>query len=258
MNRDISYTVRKIFCCEDSCTCYMNRRIENDSGINSFPSSVFMEIPINTSSFEIPLFAFRKFSDLMANVGQIESIDTIVAVLNTDNKVSRYKSADRYMRDILTERFTDSRLIRIDTALRGEPVTYYGTMGAVFDKNFNPMMICSLQMERLCVTDNEKCGYNYVIVRPILRINPLTVLNKDTLIEKYIVNKFLTACLQDPVTIPYYRNSKIVAASDAGWTVKVEIDEFPFHIQHADTPSISTTNQKLLQVADEYIEEGLF
>ena len=54
-----------------------------------------------------------------------------------------------------------------------------------------------------------------------------------------------------------FRNFTRIVKSDRKFPVKVEIEDCPFTIRAAATPSISTTNQQLLQVAIDHINEIL-
>ena len=118
-------------------------------------------------------------------------------------------------------------------------------------------------MERNVSIDTDEDGNvvpvpvtEYKIIKPILRIDPQVFLSRSNTLEKLIVNKMLNACLEDPVALPRYDlPARIVILRSARLPVKVEIDECPFLIHQSDTPSISTTNQQLLQVAINHIDE---
>ena len=70
--------------------------------------------------------------------------------------------------------------------------------------------------------------------------------------EKLIANKMINTVLSRTVDYP---NTVQIANELCLQEVKVEICNSPFHIRKADVPSISTTTQKLLSTATEYLDE---
>ena len=85
--------------------------------------------------------------------------------------------------------------------------------------------------------------------------------------ERFISNKMITTCLENNFYLPFShravtnylidRNDLRIIRPNEKFPVKVEIANCPFTIRSAATPSISTNNQQLLQVAIDYINEAL-
>ena len=96
-----------------------------------------------------------------------------------------------------------------------------------------------------------------MFVRPILRVNPYTFLYKSDSMEKFIVNKMINTCLEDKIYLPssYDLSEKFKVKSDEKAAVKVIIDNCPFLVHQTDSPSISTTNEKLLQLVIDHLDE---
>ena len=221
--------------------------------------SKYMEIPINDSVFEIPTFALNCLLDQATNRSP-NLPDAIVVKLDTLGKIPRYKSLDRFMQDVMLAEFMDSRLIKLNVKNGDDFLEFYGTQGAVFNRDFEPLMICLWQMERerLSPEDargNSGCLCRYKALKPIVRINPEVVLNKSNPMERWIAGKMLTNSLKAHIRMNHILHSLVTYDADLPLHPVVEICESPFIIRETDTPSVSTTNEQLLQVAIDHIEE---
>jgi len=205
-------------------------------------------VPIE-DSFEMPVFALRALKP---------DVNYIVADLQDIGNRTEYKSLDTGVRDILTTDFVNNRLVELNTKV-GEP-KYYGTYGAIFDKDFNLTMAILWKMQRYIVEDNEKYPYKfrYKFVEPILRVNPQVFINRSNSVERYIINKILSSAVLN-YSIDRPRLSKIYVDDSNPYSIfrlKVEIGTFPsFYIKKPDVPSISTTNEELLKAAFDNIED---
>ena len=210
-----------------------------------------MEIPISSKTFELPLFAFEGFKRM--NIEHRES-STIVASLYSCGLSSDYKSLDSIMKDVLSTRF-DKHLCKIQ--IPNSPNVYYATFGAVFDENLTPLMMLSWIMERRA-KENGVVKYHYK--KPLLRLNPYPCLNKEDALQKSICGRWMTTALGCFIHAPiFYDCDNFIEQPDysQSYHVKVEIDECPFTIRGTDVPSISVTNEELLQLAADHIDEVL-
>lgn len=237
---------------------HRNSRIEMSYGrtLETTPvtSKKYMEIPISGDVIELPLLAFDAFRDIKKR--SINS-DVLVAQLYSCGTTSDYKSLDAIMRDTMSTNF-NRHLMQVQIA--GCPSTYYATYGAVFNDDLKPLMMLSWIMEKKADGDG-RLKYHYK--RPLLRINPGVCVSKEDNVQRFIANKVLLNSLNYPIATPYFFNCDAFIdqtrdySSRSTWAVKVEIDECPFYIKTIDTPSISVTNEGLLQLAADHIEEIL-
>lgn len=217
---------------------------------------VYMDIPIDKELFEVPTFAFNTFINVLKD--RRFDDNAIVAVLKTMNKTPRYVTLSRYMKDILLEDFINDRLVKLQEKKgTNEFVTYYATHGAIFREDFSPIMMCSWQIKRF---KDDNGTYKYDFLRPIMRIDPTCYVSKNDPIERFIANKLPVEAFSSIIYNPSYRVSlpECVIYRDRSQTsvsLKVEIDKCPFVLKHADAPSISTTNESLLQIVMDHIDE---
>lgn len=209
--------------------------------------SVFMTISLG-DKFEIPAFALDVFSS-NKRMGGENPPDCIVINLRYSGSRTTYKSVDANMRNTLNARYYSSRLIKMPGI--GDPErVYFTTQGAVFDENYNPVMMLTWEMER--VLDEVHQSYKYKFIRPVLRVKPDIVVNKYDALERYIVNKVIPTVLTlNYITSPSINSTDIIANyyASRNFKVKVIIDKIPFEVRETDKPSVSTTNEELLGIA---------
>lgn len=213
---------------------------------------MYIEIPIDADSFELPLLAFEAFRNTLKS--PIE-YSTLVAQIYSCGKTSSYKSLDAVMRDVLSTKFS-RHLCKVE--IPSSTNIYYATFGAVFDSNLKPLMMLSWLMEKKQDGDG-RIKYHYK--RPLLRLNPYPCTSKEDALQRWLCGKMLTTSLETSINTPYYYGlddylEQSRAYSNRGWySVKVEIDACPFTIRGCDVPSVSVTNEGLLQLAADHILE---
>lgn len=252
MPAELDYAVRSIFRSNGTTSrglsYYVPASREEDS------KKLYMEIPINTPSFELPAFAYSAFETIVGK--DRENCDAIVVTLKTMGREPRYSTLNRYMRDILNNDYANNKLIRVNVKQTDNTFKkYYVTQGAVFMDDFKPIMMCSWLVERFVT--NEKTRFKFI--KPILRIEPWCFLSKEDAMQKFIATKMPTLVLDQLVDFPYVGDldDVIIIPNRISSTteVKVEIDRNPFVLKKSDTPSISTTREDLLQLAIDHIDE---
>jgi len=207
-----------------------------------------MEIPVGKPVFEIPLFLFNKaFSSLSNN----PKVSTLVAELYTKGRKPSHKTVSRFMCDVLITHYPSMRFIDLEVKQGEDTIKYYGTYGAVFDTNFEPLMMCSWEMERLQVDGNTVFSY----LRPIIRIHPDCFLNQHNSMEKFLAKKFINTALTTLVNDVPIKNELFTITERTRAYPVVEIGASPFAITKVIPPPVTISNQDLLQVARDHIEE---
>lgn len=259
MARELSGTISNMFRLNTYERCFRHWRDENRPISNS--SVRYIELPIDKEFFEMPVFAFNKFVQAVGHNDDI-SANALVAILNTADRNSGYKSIERCMKDILEESFTDSRLVKVEVKDGSNTMLYYGTHGAIFDRNFDPLMVASYKMEKCFRTvvnagEPDKVIPYYKFTEAILRVNPDVYIYKRDPMEKFIVNKMISGCLLLHTELPLHIRLVDRIFGDNYMPFHIEIGNSPFIIHDTDTPSISTTNEQLIQTVIDHVEEVL-
>lgn len=221
--------------------CLYDYYIETNKPI--IGETLYMTIPLIGNHIEVPLFAFR------ALLGPLDS-EAIVVGLNQIGCTTNYKSLPNNLRHALSYSYKGSHLTRIPLGNEG---SYYATWGAIFDKNYLPVMLLTWEIDKVPVEGILK----YKTVHPVLRIAP-EVFKKTNAIEKYIVNKIIPEALSITcLEWPYRSGSNFIIhnVEDLTPDIKVIIDHCPFAIRKTAVPSISTTNKDLLNIALDNLDE---
>lgn len=216
--------------------------------------SSYMIIPITNDSIEIPTMVMYSLTAIESKIKKNESPDAIVVNLKNTGGYTTYKSLEAGVKDMFSSLYKNSYLRKLTTV--GDPEkTYYGTYGAIFDENFKPIVMLSWEIRKV-YRDDELRPYKYKFIRPILRITPEVFINKNNAVERYIINKIIpTALSLNYINSPNFYGDRIYESNNGDGKVKIIVEECPFVIKETDVPSISTTNEKLLNVALNYVDE---
>ena len=133
---------------------------------------------------------------------------------------------------------------------------YYTTWGAIFNKDYIPVMMLTWELEKEPLPDNT--DFQYKFTRPVLRLAP-EVFRKSNAVEKYIVNKVIPEILTlDGLNFPFREGLHGFYKHDYGEVVpdvKIIVEYCPFRLSSVDMPSISTTNKDLLNIALDNLDE---
>lgn len=217
----------------------------------------YVTIPIDTDTFEIPLFAYDSFATAMMQDNLIpHTSNCIVATLEESGNTGCYKTLDANMKDCLLTHFKDKLIqLKIENGLY-----YYVTCGAVFNENLEPLMMMSWVLNRQHdVGENGENKYTYSFVQPILRLSKQCFAKKDSM-QRYLTGKFLTTAINEAFNLRWLGRDWLRIFPELNdtrklFTIAVVIDKLPFSIRGVETPSISTTNENLLQLAINHIED---
>lgn len=213
---------------------------------NSFRSMV---IPLSGNIVTVPSFALYAFSRFF----DTSSKDAIVVNLNHNNTSASFKSLDPAMRNMLKTDYSNKRLIKFPF-LSKCPKPYYGTFGAIFDEDFNPVMMTMWKLEKLHKEEGKRLMY--VPIKPLLWVSPKIFIEKSDTIQRYIVNKIIPAALSlSRVYAPVKGSCLTRNGHNDAMTVSLVSESCPFLFRSAHTPSISTSNKNLLDVALNNMDE---
>lgn len=243
--RDLKYIIQRCFegYFQDSIFPFRNNVIHNFQYIN---------VPIFKDVFELPVFMLGNLSNCDLPVTSDE-IDSFTACLNYTGTESDFKTLSSKMRNILITIFNRARLVKIPLDTQGENY-YYGTCGAIFNKNLMPVMIMSWRIEKV-QQDNPDKSFVYKFTQPILRVSPSVFTVKADSLTRYIINQIIPNALRNRYDAPHIYSNPLFPSTYESFNIKVDIGEFPFTLQKVNAPSVSTTNEELLNVALANIDE---
>lgn len=245
--RDLETAISYCFENSDSSNYSLNR------GISFTNKSSYMLIPVTGDNIEIPTMAMYSLYQVAEKITNKKPIDTIVINLENTGGYTTYKSVEACFRDAFRTSYQNTRLRKLITVGNPEK-TYYGTYGAIFDETFKPIVMLSWELKKIYRDDGQ---FRYKFIRPILRVTPEVFINKSNTVERFIINKLIPTTLSlTRIYSPIY--SSIIYETNSGdcnLKAKVLIEDCPFVIKETDVPSVSTTNEKLLNTVLNYIDE---
>ena len=248
--RDLKTAISYCFECITADTYSISR------SISFTDKSSYMLIPVTGDNIEIPTMAMFSLPTLENKILQKEPIDALAVNLNNNGGYSTFKSVSASIRDAFTVLYKNAHLRKLVTV--GDPEkAYYGTYGAIFDENFKPIVMLSWELKKI-YRDDEQDPFRYKFVRPVLRVAPEVFINKSNTVERFIINQIIPTALSiNYLSSPSCHRSVIYESNSVNCNTKVKvlIEKIPFIIKETDVPSISTTNEELLDTALNYIDE---
>lgn len=248
MRTTLEETLQDVFTCRSG---YLNSyRTTSD---NPHLPYKYLNIPINKDSFEVPVFALRSFMAEAYKYHMEEIAASTIAVKLRNNKyVSSYKSAEAILRNVLHSSFRHDGINPIK--LEGMDYTYYGTQGALFDKDLNPIMLCIWRISKYIENERAK----FVFEKPIVRIDPNTFIAKNDPINRLISGKFVNRAvnLRVPVDITcaseyiqtFETTGRYYYINPRNRYISLVVEDIPFELKLTSKPSILTNNDDLIKV----------
>lgn len=220
----------------------------------------FMLVPSKGDKVEIPVFIIKQYGDMLDQ----KTLDGVPDYISIPLKVSGYKnfytSFDRIIRSTLHDSFSSHGLVKLQGKDGSDIHTYYATKSALFDKNLNPLMMCTWQMEKRMAIPGQvtyrEAVYKSYFIKPILRIAPEFYLAKHDNVGRFINKKMISLILSKATYTPrYYLSDHLGVLYNHPYIPAVLIEDIPFEIKTVPAPSVSTTREELLNLALENLED---
>lgn len=219
----------------------------DDSATPVEGKSLYMIIPLAENHIEVPTFA-------VCGLRRDLHSEALVVILGNTGYKAPYKSLSCNIRYGLEREYTSYRLINITP--NNDEDTYYATCGAIFNKDCIPVMMLTWEIDKVPLPDNT--DFQYKFMRPVLRLAP-EVFRKSNAVEKFIVNKVIPEILTlGNLNFPHREDTHGFYPHHYGEVVpdvKIIVEYCPFRLSSVDTPSISTTNRSLLDIALDNLNE---
>ncbi len=241
--RNIADTLRRNF-------EHMNVRFLGNSSYNT---GTFMEIPLVGDRIMVPVFALPALThtDRPDQSNPLER-DALVVRMQVGCLRNPYKSLDGKLRNFLSDPYAEYAFNKLEV----DHSTYYVAGGAILDKDFHPLMMLMWEFRREA-TEDEEHKVKFHFMRPVMQMVP-EMLYKRNSMERYIANKIMpTVAVLSYISNPYTGiDWDCFMRGDSTYRgVRVIVDKFGFKVTPVSLPSISTTNEELLKVALDNLEE---
>ena len=247
MTENLQFAIDRIF---SDRTVYQHAREHYDYTGPGNTNIRYMDIPIVNKTFEVPMFVLYKFAEAVEKHFD-DGKEAIVVTIGSRNYTSKYTSLERIMQDMLLEPYS-SKLVKVPVKTGDTFENFYCTHGAVFNTNFTPMFLCSWLIERVHFSAYDM---RYKLLKPVIWMSPNVYTNKANKMTKFLADKVVTRTFQRVPAFPRNLGTRFMVGCTRYSSPKIVIDECPFTLHDAETPSISTTNEQLLGLALDHIEE---
>ena len=211
-----------------------------DSSLSLDKNNVFRKnliVDISNDRIEIPVLARNFFENIISDNIQFSTITTIKKIilpLYDNTPVKEFKTFSNIINHLFTKMSYSQRLQRIVT-YSGEE--YYGGKGIILDKDFNPLLLCTL------IAEKDTSSDTMIYKKAICYISPKVFLEPNNLINRGIIKKI----------IPFYSSNNIYCEcysygfnSNLDRRVKIIIDNFDNFFTEPIKPTPSTCSDEIL------------
>lgn len=215
----------------------------------------YLKVPLGKIPFELPLLTLDSLSGIINNIDDgVENVlnaDSLIVPLEVNNTKTYYKSLERNLVDVL-RMSTNSGLYKI-VIDEENGVFYYATRGAIFDRELNPIMVCSWKVASKEFLWDGEIKRQLEFTRPVLRVDANCFTSQkdamERLISKKIPSLILSRFMQNPFSSGECSVPPEVIIED------FHSSEFPFKIREVFPPSMSVRDKDFFDVVKDYKEE---
>lgn len=212
--------------------------------------SKFLVLPINKESIEVPLFAINSSSFEYGSLQQFllkkESSELRIA-LYWNGLISKMQTIESTMKAAMPGHFQTCRLVKFKDP-KTEQIYYISRM-ALFDKDFNPLIMGTWQFERHIKETEEEQSILFNVKAPLLHISPeIYTLKPSNTICSTIIKRLIKGSLETQISASFpVPNFNCKARS---YPIQVIIGTFDsFCKMHEPTPpSVLIKTKDMLEV----------
>lgn len=228
----------------------------NNSDVTLDRNNVFGKlfvVNIAPDEIEVPIFVRPAIEEVVRNNLQYPSISNIKKVI-VPMYVNSYPQSRRTADSIITDFFTrvdfNQRLQKVTTN-KGE--VYYGGKGLILDKDFKPLLLCSLVCKKMEHRGRQIMSY----YKPVVHVSPQVFLDGNGLISKSILKKVIPLYVSHnilSVNTPSYFRSDIPDNTKP----QILIDDVSGYIEEPIKPTPQKCSDEVLnQILIDNIDEVL-
>lgn len=224
-------------------------------GFEQNREKLYMLVPLEEDHIEVPVFLIGEMAKLLVNKGMDNLPDMMAVSLSSTAKKSRFSAFSSIIRDVLSEDYINTRLVRFEGKEGTEIHTYYATKSALFNEDFEPLMLCTWQLEKKKLPASSFHRFYYK--KPIMRITPDFFTDKYDNVGRFICKKLLTSLLDTRVIAPTASANGYLQSLTPyeNYSPGIVIDKIPFQLKKVEAPSIATTHEGLLKLALDNIND---
>lgn len=204
-------------------------------------------ITVDTSKdiIELPTIGLYYFhSSISECLISDETPKNIILPLYVNGEEYTKKTFDSIIKSFFYNTDTSKRLLKCNDGKGG---IYYGGPGLILDKDYNPLLMCTVVAEKITINDGTYLKY----IKRVCRINP-KVFQEKNVITKGIISKLIPAYSN--------RNNSICMLSDYHSicnNIQIIIDDFDHFFVSPIKPSSLNIQEELNQCLVDNIDDIL-
>ena len=215
----------------------------------------YLKVPLGKIPFELPLLTLDSLRGIINSiddgVNNVLNTDSLIVPLEVNNIRTYYKSLERNLVDVLGMSTTSGLYKIVIDEKNG--VFYYATRGAIFDRELNPIMICSWKVASKEFLWEGRIKQQLEFTRPVLRIDANCFTSQKNAMERLVSKKIPSLVLPRFMKNPF-------SSGECANTPEVIIEDFhsskfPFKIREVFPPSMSVRDKEFFDVVKDYKEE---
>ena len=152
-------------------------------------------IDVTGDNIEIPVFSRPIVESVIRdNITIGAGYTKVVLPMYVNTYPQSRRTADSIIRDFFSRVNLSQRLQKVTTN-KGE--VYYGGKGIIFDKDFNPLLMCTMSCEKVIHNNRDRMKYTKITVY----VHPKVFLEPEGLIHKAIIKKVIPFYVSHDITV---------------------------------------------------------
>lgn len=211
-------------------------------------------VDVSSDEIEVPMVAKSAVEHVVTeNLIHSYNAQKVVVSLYVNSRNQSRRTADSIVNEFFTRTYFRNRLQKVTTN-KGE--VYYGNRGIILDKDFKPLILCSIVSKKVEV--NGRIFMDYY--KPIVRVSPEVFLNETGLINKSILKKIIPFYLTHNVGRVNTYDGKFRSNIPENTKPQILIEDISRFIETPAIPNPSTCsnetlNKFLLDNVDEVLNQ---
>lgn len=233
---------------------FANGSDSNKAGISKFnPFNTYIKLDLSLDKLELPcVYKYIIANVLYKNTYTATPIQKLFIPLFCQSIDYReIKTSVSALKALFWE---SSPLFNLEKIKVGDNV-YFGSEGIILNENFKPLIMFTLEVERVTVNGQIK----YAPIKQIIRVNPIVYSSNDIL-SKYIKSKLITAAFEINTNYLYdnLRNyNNLFTTNKLDWKFKIIIEDFSSFFCHPVIPDVEFTSEAVNKMLTDNIDDLL-
>lgn len=195
----------------------------------------FLTVDISKDYFEVP--SAIRVLDLMDFPIDIDKACIKVFPLYVGEDVHTLNTGDAIMRKFMATTY-ETRLVKVET---GKGDIYYGGKGMIFDRYFNPLLLCTYKS---CFKEpGGPISRHLELETKVVHIHPYVFLDQTSIVHKAIISKFVPFLLSNTIRGNYSTESVIDITGVESKLPSIVIDDMSSIFSKSAVPIPSDTSE---------------